>query len=205
MKKILLSLVVALIAAVGMYAQNSDTIKDNGFAFSPAELTVDAGDTVVFVGSDFHPVLEVSEATWTDKGVTPLDGGFDFPSGSGKIKFTEAGVHYYVCTAHIVSYNMKGKITVVSTTAIPDISRNALVAVYPNPLTGSTLYMTFKNHTQKNLAVSVFDLTGNLVLSSNGSTSNGQYSVDCTDLPRGLFLVKLSSDEGDSYTKIVRQ
>jgi plastocyanin len=205
MKKILLSLLVVMMTFLGLQAQTSDTIRDDGFAFSPAELTVDVGDTVVFVGSDFHPVLEVSEATYNSKGTTPLAGGFAFPSGSGKIKFTNPGVHYYVCTAHVASKNMKGKITVVSATAIPIISSDALVSVYPNPLTGSTIYLTFKNHTQRNLVVSVYDLAGNLILSENGSTTNGQYSVDCSRLPRGLFLMKLSSDDGESYTKMVRQ
>ncbi len=107
-----------MMAVIGIQAQTNDTIKESGFAYSPVELTVNTGDTVVFVGSDFHPVLEVSEATWTNKGTTPLEGGFSFPSGNGKIKFTEAGVHYYVCTAHVASDDMKGKITVVAPTAI---------------------------------------------------------------------------------------
>ncbi len=57
---------------------------------------------------------------------------------------------------------MKGKITVAGSTAIPDISGDAIVSVYPIPLTGSTLYVTFKNHVQKNFTVSVYDLAGNL-------------------------------------------
>jgi plastocyanin len=205
MKKSILSTLIVMMTIIGMQAQINDTIKDNGFSFSPAELTVNAGDTVVFMGSDFHPVLEVSEATWTNKGTTPLEGGFSFPSGSGKVKFTEAGVHYYVCTAHVASDDMKGKITVVAPSAIRDIPGNAIASVYPVPLAGSTLYISFKNQAQRNLTVSVYDLAGNLRISSSGSTGNGQYTVDCTNLPKGLFLMKLSSEDGDSYTKFVKQ
>ncbi len=205
MKKVILFTLIVMMTVIGMQAQTNDTIKTSGFAFSPAELTVNTGDTVVFTGSDFHPVLEVSEATWTNKGITPLEGGFSFPSGSGKVEFKAAGVHYYVCTAHVASENMKGKITVIAPTAIEDISDNEIVSVYPIPLTGSTLYITFKNQAQKNLSVSVYDLTGNLRISLIGSTSNGQYTVDCTKLPKGLFLMKISSEDGDSYTKFVKQ
>jgi plastocyanin len=205
MKKTVLSTLIVMMAVIGIYAQTTDTIKDSGFAFSPTELTVNTGDTVVFTGSDFHPVLEVSEATWNNKGITPLEGGFNFPSGSGKVHFTEAGVHYFVCTAHVASNDMKGKITVVSASAIKDISGSPIVSLYPVPLTGSTLFVTFKNAVQKNLSVSVFDLAGNLRVSSYGSTKDGQYAVDCSNLPKGLFLMKLSSDEGDSYTKFVKQ
>lgn len=205
MKKAILFSLTVMMTIIGIYAQTNDTIKDSGFTFSPAELTVNIGDTVVFTGSDFHPVVEVSEATWTNKGITPLVGGFDFPSGSGKVKFTHAGVHYYVCTAHVASKDMKGKITVVVPSAVPDISANAVLFVYPIPLTGSALYVTFKNQVQKNLIVSVYDLAGNLRISSNGSTNNGQYIVDCTNLPKGLFLMKLSSEDGDTYTKFIKQ
>ena len=205
MKNIILFTVIVVVSVNGMQAQTSDTIRDVVYAFSPVELTVNTGDTVVFAGSDYHPVLEVSEATWTNKGTTPLEGGFSFPSGSGKVKFTVAGVHYYVCTAHVASDNMKGKITVVAPTAIPDISGKAIVSVYPIPLTGSTLYILFKNQVQKNLTVSVYDLAGNLRMSLNGSTSNGQYSIDCENLPKGLFLMKLRSEDGESYIKFVKQ
>jgi plastocyanin len=205
MKKAVLSTLIVMMAVTGIYAQTTDTIKDSGFAFSPAELTVNTGDTVVFTGSDFHPVLEVSEATWTNKGVTPLEGGFSFPSGSGKVHFADAGIHYYVCTSHVASDDMKGKITVVSPAAIKDVSGSSSVSLYPVPLTGSTLYIALKNDVRKNLSVSVYDLAGNLRLTSNGTTVNGQYPVDCSDLPKGLFLMKLSSDEGDNYTKFVKQ
>jgi plastocyanin len=205
MKKIILSAMIAMMAVIGIFAQATDTIKDIGFAFAPAELTVNIGDTVIFMGNDYHPVLEVSEATWTNKGITPLDGGFSFPSGSGKIVFAEAGIHYFVCTAHVASNDMKGKITVSGPTAVTDISGNAMVSVYPIPLTGTSLYLTFKNPLQKNLAVSVYDLAGNLRISTQGSTSNGQYSIDCTNLPKGLFLMRLISDDGDSYLKFVKQ
>ncbi len=205
MKKSILAILVVMMTIIGIQAQTNDTIKESGFAYSPVELTVNTGDTVVFVGTDFHPVLEVSEATWTNNGTTLLEGGFSFPSGNGKIKLTEAGVHYYVCTAHVASDEMKGKITVVAPSAIRNIPGNATASVYPVPLTGSILYISFNNQVQKNLTVSVYDLAGNLRTSSSGSTSNGQYSVDCASLPNGLYLMKLSSDDGDSYTKFLKQ
>jgi plastocyanin len=67
MKRSLLSTLIVMMTTIGIQAQTNDTIKESGFAYSPADLTVNTGDTVVFVGSDFHPVLEVSEATWTNK------------------------------------------------------------------------------------------------------------------------------------------
>jgi len=205
MKKTLLSTMIAMMAFIQIQAQITDTIKVEGFSYVPAELTVNVGDTVVFMGNDFHPLTEVSEATWTNNEATPLEGGFDLPAGNGKVTFESAGIHYYVCTAHIESNQMKGMITVVSPTTLPDVSGNESFSVYPIPLTGSALHITFKNQLQKSIAISVYDLAGNLRISSNGSTSNGHYAVDCSDLPKGLFLLKLSTDEGENYTKFVKQ
>lgn len=97
---------------------------------------------------------------------------------------------------------MKGKIIVVAPNAIRNIPGNGIASVYPVPLTGTSLFVKFKNQAQKNLTVSVYDLAGNLRISSSGSTSNGQYIIDCTNLPKGLFLIKLSSDDGDSYKNL---
>ena len=196
---------VVMMSIFGLQGQVTDTIKEIGFTYEPDELTVNAGDTVIFIGTEFHPLLEVSEATWTNNGTTPVEGGFNFPSGSGKVSFLEAGVHYYVCTAHVASQGMKGKLTVVTPTALPDISGNGFLSVYPIPLTGSTLYLNFKNKVQKNITITIFDLAGNMRVSLEGSTANGQFIIDCSSLPSGIFLMKLHSDDGDNYTKFVKQ
>jgi LPXTG-motif cell wall-anchored protein len=81
-------------------ASGSVTIAD--FQFTPAQITIDQGDTV----------------TWTNNGpsahsATAPDGGFDtgiLPAGeSGSHTFNEAGTFSYVCTPHP---NMHGTIVV---------------------------------------------------------------------------------------------
>lgn len=58
MKIVILISFMALIAYGNTIAQTTHTItdNDNGFAFDPAELTINVGDTVAFEGSDLHPV-----------------------------------------------------------------------------------------------------------------------------------------------------
>ncbi len=81
-------------------ASGSVTITD--FQFSPAQITVDQGDTV----------------TWTNNGPTPHsatapDGSFDtgiFPAGQSRSHtFSEAGTFSYICTPHP---NMQGTVVV---------------------------------------------------------------------------------------------
>jgi len=81
-------------------ANGSVTIAD--FAFTPAQITIDEGDTV----------------TWTNKGptahsATAPDGSFDtgiFPAGQSRSQtFNDAGTFSYICTPHP---NMHGTIVV---------------------------------------------------------------------------------------------
>ena len=72
-----------------------------GFAFSPAELEVAAGDTVSFTNADNAPYT-----------ATAMDGSFDTGrlngGESGTITVAEAGTHEFKCNFHPA---MRGTIT----------------------------------------------------------------------------------------------
>jgi plastocyanin len=86
------------------------TITTVGFTFSPATLTISAGDTVNFSLPSDHDAVEVSKATWDANGTTS-NGGFSIPFGGGSHTFAQPGAYYYVCAAH-ASLGMKGTIIV---------------------------------------------------------------------------------------------
>ncbi|MEM9603446.1 MAG: cupredoxin family copper-binding protein [Pseudomonadota bacterium] len=78
------------------------TVAISNFAYVPAQLTVSAGDTVVFVNEDGAP-----------HSATATDGSFDtgvFAGGeSGAITVGSAGTYAYFCSVHP---NMKGTLVV---------------------------------------------------------------------------------------------
>jgi plastocyanin len=83
-------------------AAASGTVAIADFSFSPATITINAGDTV----------------TWTNNGPTPhsatsSSGSFDtgiFPAGQSRSHtFSEAGTYPYICTPHP---NMRGTVVV---------------------------------------------------------------------------------------------
>jgi plastocyanin len=86
------------------------SVASAGFAFSPATLTIRAGDTVNFALSSAHNAVEISKTTWDANGTTS-NGGFSIPFGGGTHTFTRPGIYYYICTAH-ASLGMKGTIIV---------------------------------------------------------------------------------------------
>jgi plastocyanin len=113
------------------------TINNSGLTFSPANVTINQGDTVNFVISGTHDAREVSQSTYNANGNTALAGGFQTALGGGIVLPAQltVGTHYYVCTPH-ASVGMKGTINVISTTGI-NFSSLLLgtPSVYPNPAT----------------------------------------------------------------------
>ncbi|HEY9113902.1 MAG TPA: T9SS type A sorting domain-containing protein [Bacteroidales bacterium] len=111
MKKILLSFLLLSIALTGF--SETWTIVNEGFTFSPNNLEIKLGDSVVFDLGVIHNAVEVSQETWEANGNTPLEGGFSVPFGGGLVdpSMLTAGTHYYVCTPHAEG-GMKGMIVV---------------------------------------------------------------------------------------------
>jgi len=82
--------------------------------FTPASLTITAGDTVTFALASIHDAVEVSQTDWNNNVNNPLSGGLAVAFGGGTVLPANlpVGTHYYICQAHI-SFGMKGIITVV--------------------------------------------------------------------------------------------
>lgn len=84
------------------HAPKTHTVVIHNFAFQPAELTVNVGDTIVWKNTDIVPHT-----------VTAADGSFDSdeikPGKSWKLVAKKAGTFAYACSPHP---NMKGTFTV---------------------------------------------------------------------------------------------
>ena len=89
---------------------NTINITNAGFTFTPDDITINVGDTVVWQIGGTHNVVEVNEDTWTAGG-TVSNGGFQTPFGGGQVVFPTTGTFYYVCQPH-VGLGMKAKLTV---------------------------------------------------------------------------------------------
>ena len=87
-------------------------VNNKGLEFTPAELTIKAGEKVLFNVLSTHNVVEVSAQDWEANSKTPLADGFKVDFGKQKeITFDTPGTYYYVCQPH-VKMGMKGKIVV---------------------------------------------------------------------------------------------
>lgn len=204
MKKAVFTFLMAYWFVQGLFCQQVFTVQQSGFDYNPSTVNIHVGDTVKFVGTDSHPLEQVSETTWINNGTNPLAGGFAFPTGSGKVKFNNPGTFYYVCTEHVASNSMKGKVVVTEATATEDPSKENDLIIYPSPLSGDILSIVFTAAGQNPVDIQIIDMAGNRVLFSHAVFNDGRYTINCSGLPKGVYLIKITAAETESYHKFLK-
>ena len=100
---------VAVLMSLSSFAATT-IVTNAGNTYTPADITITQGDTVLFNITNSHDVVEVSQATYNANGATS-NGGFTLPFGGGQLTGLAPGTYYYVCTPH-AAIGMKGTITV---------------------------------------------------------------------------------------------
>jgi plastocyanin len=202
MKKILLSFLLLVISTVGFCTKW--TVINSGRTFSPATITINVGDSVVFSISTSHNVVEVSQATWNANGNTALP-GFSLPFGGGILlpaKLT-AGTHYYVCAPHAAD-GMKAIIIVENkTTGIAENQLKENITVYPNPTNGK-FQITYENLSiSKNYSLDVYNVNGERIYKSAITTQKSE--IDLSNQPKGVYFVKFNDGLAVLTKKLVLQ
>lgn len=107
--KYLLLFIFSVFGLLGKIQATTHVVTNSGLTFTPADISVNVGDTVVFNIGNSHNAVEVSKATYDSRGMMS-NGGFNVPFGGGSIVITEAKTYYYVCQPH-VNFDMVGTIT----------------------------------------------------------------------------------------------
>jgi plastocyanin len=196
MKKIYL-FAVLIMALQTIASATTHTITTSGFAFSPDSINANVGDTIIFnVAFGTHPLQQVSSTTWAANGTTPLSGGFSATSGTTfSVVMTQAqvGVVYYVCTNHVASFGMKGRIFVSAVNGIENIPTIS-AQPYPNPanqqlhlVTASSGYFSY----------TITDMLGQTVLQgSEYALAQSAVTVNVSTVPEGNYILSTTNAEG---------
>lgn len=210
MKKYLFFVIFALYS--GFAVCTTVTIGNTGFAFTPADVTINFGDTVNFQLGEIHNAVEVSEATWLENGSTALP-GFSLPFGGGQVTDLAAGVHFYVCTPH-ASGGMKGKITVTPSSGTDDfVMGKEQISIYPNPTHGK-FTLQFKGSdnqvgswsgNDQQTSLEIFSILGEKVYDLREINSQTPDEIDLSTVTDGIYFVRIN-DRKNVYTqKLVKQ
>lgn len=82
--------------------------------------------------------------------------------------------------------------------------KNILVKTYPNPFIENVNFQ-FKNLNKNKILIQIFDINGKIVHTRKAIVKNNLYSLNLTNLSRGIYLVKLDSNKLSYYSKIIKQ
>ncbi|MEI6488585.1 MAG: T9SS type A sorting domain-containing protein [Bacteroidota bacterium] len=177
------------------------TIGNSGFTFTPATITITAGDTVVFSIASSHDAREVSQTTFNANGSAALSGGFQTAFGGGSVLPASLGVgtHYYVCSAH-ASMGMKGTIIVInSNVGIAENPGMIDFSISPNPSNG--IIKLSRTNSSTNCSIKVFNLLGENVFQSDSFISE----IDMNNQAKGLYFVEIKNELTVRTKKIIIQ
>lgn len=165
-------------------AQVSHAVTASGFVFTPNELTISLGDTVV----------------WTNASGTHNVNGMqsEFPSNPESFGnelgtqwvysfvFNLSGVYDYRCDTHWTA-GMTGTITVVSeSTGVHQDRIDPLLCVYPNPA-NETLHITADENIR---SVSIYSISGTRILAF-GDLNLTNHEISLEGINAGVYLVEV--------------
>jgi len=210
MKRLILLKILALYS--GVVFSSTVTIVNSGFTFSPDDITINAGDIIDFQLGGSHNAVEVSEATWTNNGNSPLP-GFSVPFGGGQVAGLTTGIHYYVCAPHS-SLGMKGKITVAGASDINDQEAGApQFSIYPNPSQGKfTIDLTGLKSPQGGLTgvdqqmrIEVYDQTGKKVFEQPENNLQELNMIDISSETNGIYFVRINDRKKVFIQRMVKE
>jgi len=198
-----LILFIAILFSVSIIqAQQTFTVTAVNNTFSPATIDAVVGDKVTFSVGSFHPVLQVSEASFNANQNTALPGGFSFPSGAGDFITSQAGTFYYICKNHIAS-GMKGKIIVSDPLSVENEIISNSFDIFPNPVEN---FINIKNPDNSSpRSVSLFDMSGKLIYFSESLDSeNNKSTVSAAELRKGMYFITVVYAEKTYSRKFIK-
>lgn len=178
-------------------------IKTVAATFTPDTTYAQIGDTIKFMISIGHDVLEITNDSYNTNTIDAFPGGFGFTSGTHYYELQEAKTFYFGCTYHLASSQMKGVIIVTDPAAgvlINDVTENTLI--YPNPTSGFITIQIPEN--LKYGEVQIVSMEGELVYQQRLGNSSVCF-IDLSHLNPGIFQVILSDADRLKRMSVIKK
>lgn len=83
------------------------------------------------------------------------------------------------------------------------LKNDLIVTTYPNPFV-SQINFQFSKAIKDEMTVTVFDVSGRLIIQQMKYVEDGILSIDLARLPNAIYLVRLNNNEINYYTKITK-
>ena len=201
MKKILF--LIFLFANAGINAQISHTINTGGYYYAPSSLTIDVGDSVIWINDGGNHDVNGNISSINGQPYNNPE-TFDSPATNvvGAVifayKFTVPGTYNYDCSVYgHASQGMVGIIIVQEGTVLVFNDKTNSISTYPNP-TLDNFTISVKNF-NGSIQTEIYDLIGNRLQISNETT------ISLKDYARGIYLLNVAYGDRVEEVKVIKQ
>lgn len=195
-------ILTVLFGYLPLNAQRSHVVDVTNNIYTPAELTINVGDTVIWTNSQgFHNVNGTTDTYPSNPE------SFGNSTGSGwtySYVFNTVGSYDYQCDPH-VGFGMTGIINVVETTVNIEPLLSNSFELYPNPA-NDVLYIRGTNNSVSDIqTVDFINASGQIVYATDKLTIMRSEYIDISGLGSGMYLVKIHTNNGVHTLKLIKR
>jgi hypothetical protein len=216
------------VSTTGTHTLTTVATDNNGNSATSASVVISAGSNMVptvsitapanaatyTVGSTITITANAADADGVVDSVVFFVDGVKIPKTKTAAPYTctlAATVGTHTITAIATDNLLANKtssaviITVSPVTGISEITLNSLFTIYPNP-TSDVINLEINTSRQiSNVSYEVYDIIGNLILNKKLGNIGGFHNevIDITSFVKGVYLVKISSDDSTITKRIV--
>ena len=106
-------------------------------------------------------------------------------------------------------FNQPIRTNLVTTTILSDVSvgqlKNGTIVIFPNPCKDQITLLNNNNSFSGNVQIQVTDVNGRVVLLKNDKASSKQFSVDVSNLNKGIYFIQILDNRTILNGKFVKQ
>ena len=178
-------------------------------------ITSSGSGTLLLPGGVTHNnVVQVKTIRKSVTSITILTISVTYSSVATEYTYYHANQKFPLLT---VAYDISDDGTTVDTSAIITMNKNVTLGVrslnnpalsfklYPNPA-ANVLHIEFTNSATESYRVEVFNSLGSMVLSKNKEDGNNlKETLDVSNLPKGLYVVNITTGDRVSTYKLIKE
>lgn len=204
-RTLFLTFVSVLLTTIS-FGQTSHPVAVTDYAFTPKQLTITAGDKVVWTNTGTHGHnVDGLQTVFPDNPVA-----FGNSVGLGwtyEFVFNTAGTYNYHCDPH-AAFGMTGQVIVnpKSATDVTKITDNSAdnFSIYPNPASQYIELMVPSKHTNIS-SLKVYTINGSLIDQKVLSGNTESFRYDISSFKSGIYFMEINSSNLRNTLKFLKQ
>jgi plastocyanin len=199
MKKIF-TLIFILSLSYTLHAQTTHNVSVSSNIFTPADLTIQVGDIVVWTNTGGGHNVNGTTTTFPSNPEGFGSGAASSTLWTYSFTFDTEGEYDYQCDPH-ATLGMVGSITVNEVVLKVNELETDNFSIYPNPNQGRFIIQNGENEGE--YTIEVIEITGKVVHTQQVyMTSNSTNVLNPKDLKSGMYLIKLINKKSNSIRTV---